>query len=92
MAARKRKSRKGLICKKTRYRGHYRTVCRSRATGRIVRGSAGRTSKGRKLTGAKKVCPKTWRGKRVKRTKGGGCMVKMGTGRVRFVKKVARKR
>jgi hypothetical protein len=34
-------------------------------------------------------CPKAWKGRPVKRVKGGGCMAKLTNGRSRFVKKLA---
>lgn len=82
-----------MACKMVRYRGHTRRVCRN-SKGQITSVGKGRIGKKGSKRALKKgtKCPAKWRGKTVKRSKGGGCYVKMSTGKVRFVKKVARKR
>jgi hypothetical protein len=75
-------AKRGVKCKRVRVGAHTKTVCRSSKTGRIVKGG-------------KMVCPKTWRGKKVRySTKAKRCYVqgtnrKTGAKYRRFVKKVA---
>jgi len=74
-------AKRGVKCKKVRVGAHSKTVCRSTKTGRIVRGG-------------KMVCPKTYRGKKVRYSKKAKqCYIegrnrKTGSKYRRFVKKV----
>jgi hypothetical protein len=93
--ARKR-SLKGVTCKRTHFRGGYRQVCRSKRTGRIVR--SGPQSRGRKAParrtrsgGKKNCCPKKFHGHKVYRTKEGACYARHSvTGQTQFVAKKKR--
>lgn len=81
----KKRKRKSVDCKRVRVRGHTKTICRSKKTGRIV------STASRKM-----VCPKTWRGKKVRYSrKAKRCYVegknrRTGQSYRRFVKKVRR--
>ncbi len=65
-------------CKRVRIGAHTKTICRNRK-GQIVRGAR-----------SGMVCPKTWRGRKVRRTKNKACYVVTAKGGRRFVKKVRR--
>lgn len=75
-------AKRGVKCKRVRVGAHTKTVCRSTKTGRITKGG-------------KMVCPKTYRGKKVKYSrKAKRCYItgvnrKTGHSYRRFVKKVA---
>lgn len=86
---------KGLKCKTVRIKGGYKKICRD-AKGRI-RAQGKKVSSPRKATSARgggkpTKCPARYRGKKVYRTKRGGCYIKLKSGRPRFVKKVRARR
>lgn len=93
------KKRKGISCRRTRIKGHTKTICRSARTGKIVRSPKGRSSGGSKRRASKRsskrsgykgrlVCPSRHKGRKVHLAKGGGCYIKLKSGKARFVKKV----
>jgi hypothetical protein len=103
MAKRKKKGRKGKgrpSCKRVRIKGHTKVICRSKRTGRIVRSSATGTRRRRKAGTRRKsssrrrkssgnlICPSRSKGRKVHIAKGGGCYIKLKSGKARFVKKV----
>lgn len=73
-------ARKGIVCKRVRTKAHTKTVCRSKRTGKIVKGG-----------GKKLVCPKRWGKLKVHRSKRGSCYVVGTNGQRRFVKKIKRR-
>lgn len=103
MAKKRKRSSGRTTCKRVRIKGHSKTICRSKRTGRIVSSRAASSTR-RKASGGKRrkstrkgkrrsysgnlVCPSRWRGKPVRIGKGGRCFIKMQSGRTRFVKKV----
>lgn len=102
MAKKRKRSSGRTTCKRVRIKGHSKTICRSKRTGRIVSSRAASSTR-RKASGGKRrkstrkgkrrsysgnlVCPSRYKGRTVGIHKG-RCYIKLKSGRWRWVKKV----